>query len=224
MDVNSDRAPTGNRLLRRFKASRNANKITIDWKHFRQSALKFIITSALTVVGIGIGALLLLFIHTRAEGDISKVACQALSGIASLPLMVVSQLLLVQAGLLVLLFLIWLPKTGKQGLLREIVKGSYKGMADFSIQLPLAVGGVGVATTIYFNSIPSVLWMFPLCLLLSSAQKLTFSIIFYGGKSEQTIGWKWTAFLIASAALALFAYLTINLDWQPYLYTPPLCN
>lgn len=223
MDVNSERAPTGNRLLRRFKAARNANRITIDWKQFWQSALKFIITSALTVVGIGIGAILLLFVHTEAEGDVSEVACQALSGIASLPLMVVSQLLLIQAGLLVLLLLIWLPRTGKQGLIREILKGSYKGMADFSIQLPLAVGGVGVATTIYFNSIPSVLWMFPLCLILSSAQKLTFSIIFYGGKAEQTIGWRWAAFLIASVALAIFAYLTVHLDWRPYLYTPPLC-
>ncbi|WP_019337265.1 hypothetical protein [Stenotrophomonas geniculata] len=223
MDVKFGKSPTGNRLLRSFKASRNANKIAIDWKQFWQSALKFIITSALTVVGIGIGAMLLLLVHATAEGDVSEVACQALSGIASLPLMAVSQLLLVQAGLLVLILLIWLPRTGKLGLIREILKGSYKGMSDFSIQLPLAIGGVGVATTIYFNSIPSVLWMFPLCLALSSAQKLAFSIILYGGKAEQTIGWRCAAFLIASVALAIFAYLTIHLDWRPYLYTPPLC-
>lgn len=96
-------------------------------------------------------------------------------------------------------------------------------MAEFSVQLPLAVGGVGLATAIHFKANPSVLWMLPLCLTLSSIQKLTFGIISYGGKAEQTIGWRWAAFVIASVALAIFAYLTMHLNWRPFLYTPPIC-
>lgn len=223
MDFKLNKDRTGSRLLRSLIASRNANKIAIDWKEFWQSALKFNITSALTIVGIGIGALLLLFIHKTAQGDVSEVACQAFSGIASLPLMAVSQLLLVQAGLLALPCLIWLPRTGKQGLLREILTSSYKGMSEFSVQLPLAVGGVGLATAIYFKANPSILWMLPLYLTLSSIQKLTFSIIFYGGKAEQTVAWRWAACVIASVALAMFAYLTMHLNWRPLLYTTPIC-
>lgn len=224
MDMKFDKDPTGIPLLRSLRASRSANKITIDWKNFRTLAFRFCATATLTTAGICIGACLLLFINTAAEGDLSVVACQALTGIASLPLMAVSSLLLVQAGLLLTLFLVWLPNTGKLGKFRQTLKGSYKGIPDFSIQLPLAIGGVSAATSIYLTTaITSLAVLLPLCLGISGAQKLVFWIIFYGGESEQSIGWKWAAFMVALVAFAGFAYAPMHLDWRPFLYTPPLC-
>lgn len=217
-----EKEPTGNGLLRVFTASRNANHINIDWSKFRKSALNFVAAAALTMIGIGFGAWVLLFVNTRSEGVLSAMACQALSGIASFPLMAVSSLVLIQGGLVATLLLIWLPRIGKWGKLGEVIKASYKGIADFSIQLPLAIGGVATATAVHSTGILTLLWLFPLALCLSSLQKLVFSIIMYSD-SDQSIGWKWAAFAVTLTAIAGFTYAAMNFNWQPFLNTPPLC-
>lgn len=223
MESKFDKELTGNRFQRFLTEWRNANKVSIDWAAFRRSTPKFIAAAALTMIGIAIGAWLLLFINTRAQGDLSTVACLALSGIASFPLMAVSSLVLTQSGLLAALFLIWLPRTGRWGKLGEVIKASYKGIADFSIQLPLAIGGVATATVMYSKGSPTLLWLFPLGLSLSSMQKLLFSIIFYSNSESSVVG-KLAASGVALTAIAGFTYFAMNLDWRPFLYTPPLCN
>ncbi len=222
MDGKFEKEPTGNWLLRSLKASRSANSINIDWIEFRKSAPKFVAAAALTMIGIGFGAWVLLFVNTRSEGVLSAMACQALSGIASFPLMAVSSLVLIQAGLVTTLLLMWLPKIGKWSKLGEIIKTSYKGIADFSIQLPLAIGGVATASSVHSPGSLTLLWLFPLALCLSSLQKLVFSIIMYSD-SDQSVGWKWAASAVTLTAIAGFTYAAMNFNWQPFLNTPPLC-
>jgi len=214
--------PTEHGLLRKFTASRNANNINVDWKEFRKSALKFVAAAALTMSGIGFSAWVLLFVNTRSEGVLSAMACHALSGIASFPLMAVSTLVLIKAGLVATLLLIWLPRIGKWRKLGEAIKASYKGIADFSIQLPLAIGGVATATSVHTTGSLALLWLFPLALCLSSLQKLVFSIIMYSD-SDQSVGWKWAASAVTLTAIAGFTYAAMNFNWQPFLNTPPVC-
>jgi len=206
-----------------YSRFRDANSLPIDWKEFWAAQLKFIISAILTMGGLGIGALALLQINKTAEGPFSKVACQALLGISSEPLMVVSAVLLVVAGLSATLLLILIPKTGWTNT-RDVLKHSFKGIADFSTQLPLAVGAVGIASSSYVTAIPSLFKLAPICLALAALQHLIFSIIFYGVDHEQTKGGKRSAFIVAVTALVLVIYLSTTLDWSRYLYAPQLCG
>jgi len=206
-----------------YSRFRRRNRLPIDWKTFWKAELKFFISALLTMVGMGIGALALLQINKTAEGPFSKVACQALLGISSEPLMVVSAVLLVVAGLSATVLLILIPKTGWINA-REVLKYSFKGIADFSTQLPLAVGAVGLASSSHVTAIPSLLKLTPICLTLAVLQHLVFSIIFYGVDHKQTKAGKGAALIVALAALALVIYLSTTLDWSRYLYAPRLCG
>lgn len=224
MDAKVGKKPCRNKTLRLITKFREDNRVTINWREFRSSAGKFIASTALTTVGIGIGAWALLIVNSTTDGAISAVACQALLGIASEPLMAVSALLLIEVGLFVAMCLVWLPRTGNSGRIREILKNSFKGIADFSTQLPLAIGGVGIATSLHYSAMPSLISLLPFCMLLTWLQKLAFSIIFYGGDHEQSTSGKWAAFALALAGFVGLAYLATILNWQQFLYPQRICN
>lgn len=198
---------------------------------FARSLGSFLRTSLL----IGTGAGMLMLLNKAGAGDSANFACQALSGISSAPLMVASAAAFILMTLVVLAVHVALPPESK---LRQLIRSVYTELSEFSVQLPVAVAGVSIATHVphFFKLqgpsqplwlyqpafIPA--WMFFFAFTCMATQKFANHLAFREQYTPESRGWKVT---LASSLLILAAaggYWLNFIDWQIYSDGRSICT
>lgn len=199
-------------------------------RELKGSLLGFLYTSLVSYLSVGFASWLLLLAEAHAREDIAKVASQALSGLSSVPLMAAS-VVLISASSLVLIALIATPLFSDTARIAILYK-PFNGIIIFSTQLPFAIAGVALATSVkraiafsdptpmYYHT-----WLAVMCLGIAMMESILAYLVRRGAHSPRKPKRWWGTVFFAWGALVLLLTVAVDvIDWRNVTDPEKICR